>query len=157
MAGKRGKCARCGGVNRVPEILSVDVKRAPEASPFRDADTPTRGAIVEAVEVGGAFLTTPAAQTVVRREHPAAEQVTGQLVDDDAHAQSPHATYAPPGTHPPSDPLPPHAIDPLAPHVTDYEFQLDNSHEMSRAIAAALVVGAVIGFAAGLLASRWIL
>jgi len=155
MAGKRGKCARCGGVNKVPEILSVDVKRAPEASPFRDADTPVRGAIVEAVEVGGAFLSAPVEGPVVRREGARAhEQVTGQLVDDEGETPAARGGYASPGGHTGPEP---HPMDGLGPPVPDYEFQLDRSHEMSRAIAASLVVGAVVGFCAGLLAAKWIL
>jgi hypothetical protein len=155
MAGKRGKCARCGGVNKVPEILSVDVKRAPEASPFRDADTPTRGAIVEAVEVGGAFLAAPVEGPVARREGAGAyEQVTGQLVDEETDPRAVRADFAASAAH---ASVPPHPMDGLGPSAPDYEFQLDRSHEMSRAIAAALVVGAVVGFCAGLLASKWIL
>ena len=156
MAGKRGKCARCGGVNKVPEILSVDVKRAPEASPFRDADTPVRGAIVEAVEVGGAFLSTPAEAPVVRREGARArEQVTGHLVDEEGEDRTARGGYASPARH--AAPEPSHPMDGLGSPVPDYEFQLDRSQEISRAIAASLVVGAVVGFCAGLLAAKWIL
>jgi hypothetical protein len=143
-------------VNKVPEILSVDVKRAPEASPFRDADTPVRGAIVEAVDVGGTFLSAPVGGAVGRHEGTRAnEQVTGQLVDEEGEAPAGRGGYASPGAH--TAPEPPHPMDGLGPPVPDYEFQLDRSHEMSRAIAASLVVGAVVGFCAGLLASKWIL
>jgi hypothetical protein len=141
-------------VNKVPEILSVDVKRAPEASPFRDADTPVRGAIVEAVEVGGAFLSPPLEGPVVRREG-AREEVTGQLGDEQGEDRGARGGYASSGPHVAAEP--PHPMDGLGPPVPDYEFQLDRSHEMSRAIAASLVVGAVVGFCAGLLASKWML
>jgi hypothetical protein len=144
-------------VNKVPEILSVDVKRAPEASPFRDADTPARAAIVEAVEVGGAFLSAPVEASVTMRQGARThEQVTGQLMDEEAEHPAARGGYASPGAHDASQPAP-HPMDGLGLPVPDYEFQLDRSHEMSRAIAAALVVGAVVGFCAGLLASKWIL
>src|SRR5439155_21340690 len=53
LSGKRGRCARCGSVNRVPEPLSVEVKRAEAESPFRStADLGVRLAIDGNVDVG---------------------------------------------------------------------------------------------------------
>src|SRR5690349_12678132 len=61
LAGKKGRCARCGAINPVPGalmrpiVLSVDVKRTRQ-SPFRStADLePVRGTIEGAMEVAGA-------------------------------------------------------------------------------------------------------
>ena len=51
MAGKKGRCAQCNGVNLVPIVTSVDVKRVTAPTPFRDADVPVRGAIEKVVEL----------------------------------------------------------------------------------------------------------
>src|SRR5215207_4879828 len=62
LAGKRGKCAQCGAVNRVPEVVAVDVRRAAVPTPFRDADAPTRGAIEHVANIPDArFLATAVA------------------------------------------------------------------------------------------------
>jgi hypothetical protein len=157
MAGKRGKCARCGGINRVPEVLSVDVKRAPEASPFRNADAPARGAIVGTVDLAeGKFLSTPVEAPPKREATSIYEQVTGTWVDQETDPRPRREDDPPPYAQPGSG-TPMHPMDGLAPPVPDYEFQLDLRSEMSRAIAASLVVGAVLGFCAGLLASKWIM
>jgi hypothetical protein len=173
LAGKRGKCARCGGVNRVPAPLSVDVKRATEPSPFRNPDQPVRAAIEGAIELaGGHFLTVVPAAAISQgrdgddHEHPHDfyEQVAPRLADEDPAFS---VDVAPPASDQPSprrtsathgrvrhDPL-----ESRAPHTGDaYEVRYDaRHHDFTRAVAAALVVGAVVGFCIGLIASRWIL
>jgi hypothetical protein len=82
------------------------------------------------------------------------EQVTWLLVDEESDPRAVRADFAASAAH---ASVPPHPMDGLGPSAPDYEFQLARSHDMSRAIAAALVVGGVVGFCAGLLASKWIL
>lgn len=173
LAGKRGKCARCGGVNLVPAPVSVDVKRAAEPSPFRNPDQPVRGAIEGTIQLAsGQFLAVaPASISADPRDghhgHPQDfyEQVAPRLADDDAEFS---VDVAPPldqstgsarrttargrvrHDHP----------DSRAPHTgSTYELRYDSRQgaEFTRAISAALVVGAAIGFCLGLIASRWIL
>jgi hypothetical protein len=167
LAGKRGKCARCGGVNRVPEVLSVDVKRAPEASPFRNADVPSRAAIEGAIELAGSRFLAVADRAIDGNAHPRDfyEQIAPRL---DERAVPPQANSAATVNVPPPSPRRTihapgrahhHPLESRAPHTGDaYDLRLDGrSAEFSRAIIAALVVGAVVGFCLGLLASRWIL
>src|SRR3954471_24707549 len=92
LGGKRGKCARCGGVNLVPAPLSVDVKRAAEPSPFRDPDQPVRGAIEGAIQLAsGQFLAVAPAPVKAdghdgdhEQPHDFYDQVAPRLADEDA-------------------------------------------------------------------------
>jgi hypothetical protein len=174
LAGKRGKCARCGGVNLVPAPLSVDVKRAAEPSPFRNPDQPVRSAIEGAIQLAsGQFLAVASAPVhtdghEVDREHPHDfyEQVAPRLTDDGDAEFS--VDVAPPldqaagsarrSTGSRSRMRHDH-LESRAPHTGEaYELRYDARHgEFTRAVSAALVVGAVIGFCLGLIASRWIL
>lgn len=178
LAGKRGKCARCGGVNLVPAPLSVEVKRAAEPSPFRNPDEPVRGAIEGAIQLAnGKFLAvsqaTAGSEMAVAgggdHPHDFYDQVAPRLADDNAEFSADVAAPPPP-LDPPGGPSRRTTgtrgrarHDPLesrAPHTGDaYELRYDSRHggEFSRAVSAALVVGAVIGFCLGLIASRWIL
>ena len=169
LAGKRGKCARCGGVNLVPAPLVVDVKRAAEPSPFRDPDQPVRGAIEGAIQVtGGQFLAVaPAAVKADNHDgdhvhpHDFYEQVAPRLADDDGE----FSVDVPPPLGAPTAPssrcgrgrheqLQSHG----PPGGEVYELHYDSHRgEFTRAVSAALIVGAVVGFCLGLIASRWIL
>jgi hypothetical protein len=181
LAGKRGKCARCGGVNLVPAPVSVEVKRAAEPSPFRDPDQPVRSAIEGAIELAnGKFLavapTAAAAGSeiavAVGGDHPHDfyDQVAPRLGDDDPEFDADVAAPPPPPLDHPSGSsrrstnargrARQDRLESRAPHTGDaYELRYDSRHggEFSRAVSAALVVGAVIGFCLGLIASRWIL
>ncbi|MDB5320730.1 MAG: hypothetical protein JWN40_2361 [Phycisphaerales bacterium] len=174
LAGKRGKCARCGGVNRVPAPLSVDVKRAAEPSPFRNPDQPVRGAIEGAIELaGGRFLAVAPASAIsdahdAEHEHPHDfyDQVAPRLGDDDprfsADVNPPAPGQSASSTRRANSTRGSVRHDPLesrAPHTADaYEMRYDaRHHDFTRAVSAALVVGAAIGFCIGLIASRWIL
>jgi hypothetical protein len=177
MAGKRGKCARCGGVNRVPAPLSVDVKRAAEPSPFRDPDQPIRGAIEGQIELAsGHFLVAPATVTAADgradgRGHPHDfyDQVAPRLGEDEAEfsvdvgppvsAQGSSGRGASSRGRARHDPLESRAPRSAAGNAADaYELRYDaRHHDFTRAVSAALVVGAVVGFCIGLIASRWVL
>lgn len=167
LAGKRGKCARCGGVNLVPAPVTVEVKRAAEPSPFRDPDQPVRGAIEGAIQLaGGQFLAVaPARAGESDHEHPHDfyEQVAPRLSDDDAEFSvdvAPPLDQAGSGRRSTAGGRVRHDhLGGRAPHACDgYELRYDSRHgEFTRAVPAALVVGAVIGFCLGLIASRWIL
>src|SRR5437764_12604717 len=86
LSGKRGRCARCGAVNRVPEPLSVEVKRAEAPSPFRStADLGVRLAIDGNADVPEASFAdaAPVATTVAPEANPRDffEQVALRLAD----------------------------------------------------------------------------
>src|SRR2546430_1659182 len=81
LAGKKGKCARCGGVNRVPHTLSVEVKRAADPSPFRNVDRPVRTAIEGAIELSGKRFLAAAPSATLQDERPAdfCDQVASRM------------------------------------------------------------------------------
>jgi hypothetical protein len=171
LAGKRGKCARCGGVNRVPAAaVSVDVRRAVEPSPFRNADRPTRGAVEGAIELAGKrFLTVTPSSTAVEEIHDPRDFFDQVASHISAARPQPFtrdvAAPAAPAAPPPRRPPPirgrgrHHPLENRAPHTGDsYEVRYDHQpQEFARAVSAALVVGAVVGFCVGLVASKWLL
>src|SRR5437867_8241150 len=100
LSGKRGRCARCGAVNRVPELVSVEVKRAEAPSPFRStADLAVRLAIDGNVDVpDGRFAgAAPVATTVVEPEanpRDFFDQVASRLTDAQSFAADAQPQYA---------------------------------------------------------------
>jgi hypothetical protein len=165
LSGKRGRCARCGAINRVPEPLSVEVKRAEAPSPFRStADLAVRLAIDGNVDVpDGRFAdAAPVATTVADAEgnpRDFFDQVASRLTDAqpvhaDVQPEYPAAPVRPQfGERPPADRAP-------ATSTERYEYVRaieKPAPDFARAVAAALAVGAVIGFCVGLITSKWVL
>jgi hypothetical protein len=175
MAGKKGRCAQCNGVNLVPVITAVDVKRVTAPTPFRDADVPVRGAIERVVELSGGVrfaAATPATATVVD-ERGRGDAQPGDFFDQIAPHLGRVAEDFDPDVHPSPrhQDTPPRAPARDAVHyervrpepVMRYEAvqaaaaaAVVAAH-VRRAVIAAIVVGAILGFCAGLLASKWIL
>ena len=154
MAGKKGRCAQCGAVNRVPEVVSVDVKRAAAPSPFRDADAPVRGAIEKVVEMSGArFLSSPPPSG---RLAEGGGDFFDQIAPRMGSVTDPLTTVE----RPVRERLDPRDYESAEDGAGDtYDLDEGDSRDayVRRAVWAALFVGAVVGFFAGLLASRWVL
>ena len=187
MAGKKGRCAQCNGVNLVPvlttaitTVTAVDVKRVSTGpNPFRNADLPVRGAIEKVVELAGvrfaATPTTPAYRSDLHDRLNDGDNDPTDFFDQLAPhlgtvAEDFHADVEPP----PIAARPASRVDRLqARHVRipDEDAYLDTGGNgaplaqsaaaaaihVRRAVFAALFVGAILGFCAGLLASKWIL
>src|SRR2546421_7085164 len=98
LSGKRGRCARCGAVNRVPAPLSVEVTRAEAPSPFRStADLGVRLAIEANVDVpDGRFSgAAPVAATVAEgNPRDFFDQVASRLADGQSFAADVQPQYA---------------------------------------------------------------
>lgn len=162
LAGKRGRCARCGEVNLVPApALSVDVARAPAPSPFRStADLAARNAIEGTMELDGArFLaTSPLATPITEHPDDLLEQFTPQISEMieetfSYYAEPPMPRSAPIARVEPSH----HAIERHPPRVASHALPFDaSSADFRRAILGALVVGAVAGFCLGLVVAKWV-
>ena len=166
MAGRRGKCARCGGVNRVPPPVLVEVKRAGEPSPFRDVDRPIRSAIEGAMAMSEPpFLADAAATATMEAEAP--PSVFRQRVTPPEIIETPRPTISKAITRavpirravPRANVAP--EPEPLSPVATDvrigYQINFDTRPaDLSRAVWAAMVVGAVVGFGLGLLVAKWV-
>lgn len=184
MAGKKGRCAQCNGVNLVPIVTSVDVKRVTAPTPFRDADVPVRGAIEKVVELAGVRFaaTAPASGTIVDgydADHNPDHEPPRDFFDHIAPRLGTVAEEFDADAQPPPPP-PPARLRPARDAAERYEryqrvpADVAVAYEMPhvvpapamsaaaaahvrRAVAAAMVVGAILGFCVGLLASKWIL
>jgi hypothetical protein len=165
LSGKRGRCARCGAVNRVPEPLSVEVKRAEAPSPFRStADLAVRLAIDGNVDVpDGRFAgMAPVATTVVDAQvnpRDFFDQVASRLTDAQPFAPDVQPEYAAAPVRPQFGER--QGADRAVAANTDrfqYVAGIEKpAPDFARAVAAALAVGAVIGFCVGLITSKWVL
>jgi hypothetical protein len=163
LAGKKGKCACCGAVNQVPEALSVEVARAPGASPFRStADLELRGTIAGTAEVeGGRFLAAaPSGAAITERPEEFFDEVTARLnqvieeIDhhDDGGAQTVPAARVGVAAA---------AMEKASARedVQDLSvipFDAPPAGVEKRGIFGALAVGIVMGFCLGVLAGKWI-
>jgi hypothetical protein len=146
LSGKRGRCARCGAVNRVPEPLSVEVKRAEAPSPFRStADLAVR------------LATTVVDAQVNPRDF--FDQVASRLTDAQPFAPDVQPEYAAAPVRPQfGDPQPTVRAATANTDRYTYVAGIDKpAPDFARAVAAALAVGAVIGFCVGLITSKWVL
>ena len=169
LSGKRGRCARCGAVNHVPEPVSVEVKRAEPQSPFRStADLGVRLAINGNVDVGDARFSdaAPVATTVAAavangdgNPRDFFDQVASRLADSPAFAADVRPEYAAAPVRPQFGERP-DADRAVAPTTERYEYARaieKPAPDFARAVAAAMAVGAVIGFCVGLITSKWVL
>jgi hypothetical protein len=158
LAGKKGKCARCGAVNLVPEALSVDVNRAPGPSPFRSTADLEQGAIAGTMAMEeGRFLSAPGATALIDHPEKALEQVSRRLSDVmDAAVSGEPAEPAPvPVTR---SGLGQRAMERISLPADSLLLPFDPpAADPKRAIVGALVIGLVLGFCIGLIASKWIL
>lgn len=173
MAGKRGRCARCGKANLVPVVLNVDVRRttaAPaEPSPFRStADLAARANVEGAMELASArFHSTP----IARESLPApAADFFDQVASRINGAAGPvdlNQDRRPP-RQPPPEPDYDEDDDVFAGRGRGYLPRVERrilpppppdmrSPDLTRVVVAALIVGAIGGFCVGLIASNWIM
>jgi hypothetical protein len=180
MAGKKGRCARCGKVNHVPVVLSVDVRRADGvgavaaiaesggASPFRStADLVARSATVEgSVDLanGPRFRTTPlerddlGERTIDFFDHVASR--INDLADpaDDADADEMFAPRPRPAisSRPMDHDEQAYGIDEALP-LAEFDLAPPRGISLGRVIATALTVGLICGFCLGLFAAHWVM
>jgi hypothetical protein len=163
LAGKKGKCACCGAVNQVPEALSVEVARAPAASPFRStADLELGGTLAGTAEVeGGRFLAAaPSGATIAERPEEFFDEVTARLHEvieeidqnNDAPAQTVPAARVGVTAAAMERASARSSMDDLS----VIPFDAPPAGIEKRGIFGALVVGIVMGFCLGLLAGKWI-
>jgi len=162
LAGKKGRCARCGAINPVPEALMVEVARTPAQSPFRStADLELSGTIEGSVALDDAkFLATaPDSPPITEKTDDFFEEVTSrlnQVIEEiDSHDSTPSPLSAPVARVGVGQA----ALEKLASGETAHllpslPFDEPPSEIGRRAILGALVVGAVLGFCLGLLAAR---
>jgi hypothetical protein len=217
LAGKKGRCARCGAVNRIPpaenidacdfgrtaveesSAQSVDVRRTTPSSPFRStADVPVHSTIEGTVQLEHAHFSSTEPATTIIDETPAnslagvplcgaavlaavkskaggtpAPQssatsslavVVPQTVDQTDRAAIIHSADA----RPAPTPIPASVVrigdarDVLQNLAAEYHEPFARTFEprsvnLAQAVRAALVVGAVLGFCVGLIASKWLL
>jgi hypothetical protein len=164
LAGKRGKCARCGAVNRVPAALSVDVKRAVDPTPFRStADLAVRHAIEGSVDFPERRFSdaSPVVATVTSVDpRDFFDQVASRMAEGERPFSADEQYDRPSPAVPPARGERFNEARRLQqiPDNGAYVRTVNGPpHDLTRAVVAALGVGAVIGFCAGLLASKWVL
>lgn len=163
LAGKKGKCARCGAVNHVPEALSVEVARAPAASPFRStADLELRGTLAGTSEVdGGRFLAQgPPGATISERPEEFFDQVSARLnqvieeIEQNNDGLAEHVPAARVGVS--AAALEKASARNEIEDLSVIPFDTPRGHAEKRGLFGALVVGIVMGFCLGVLAGKWI-
>lgn len=162
LAGKKGRCARCGAVNPVPEALTVEVARAAGQSPFRStADLELRGTIEGTVALDDAkFLATaPDVPAISEKTDDFFEEVTSrlnQVIEEiDSNDSAPMLQPAPAARIGVGQ----LALEKLASGETAHilpslPFDQPPGEIGRRAILGALAVGVVLGFCLGLLAAK---
>lgn len=156
LAGKKGRCAQCGGVNAVPALpirsevavaaaaqrpaQNVEVKRAAGVSPFRSTADVTLSREVVAVQAGS--QTVVPTRTADFFDHVAARMAP---LDEpfDAHVDVPPRTRQPRMPEVSARPL---HLNPPAAH-----------NHPTAMVVVAMGIGLVVGICIGLMMAKWVL
>lgn len=161
LAGRRGKCAQCGAINEIPSPVAVEVKRAPEPSPFRStADVAARAAIEGTLQVPGAeFLATAPTAAAITADSEEFDLILPCIADDIAKPVALEEPPPPPEESPASpdrQALSTPDIQPASapPMINVRPAGFRDSTDARSAIRTALIVGMVLGFLLGVLAAR---